>query len=378
MEYYDIIIIGAGIAGCGLVYNLQQSMFKGSVLLIDKRDIGSNESYGYRIVLEDTIKKYKINYTHIYKGLKIGSNNQVYFTVANKFYLINYKKTCSKLLSASKMSFKKEQAIYVNGNYLKTEKENYKFKYLIDCTGTSFFLKKQLSQRLPFRYWIGHTKILENTPKIKDDCMYYMFDDNGFMEDFYPLKNKILQGDWQYTKKIDFNMISPSPNTLLKNISSPKVIKEFYSVDPVSPLLPNTYKNYAFLGDSFSNSTPSSGVGIEPTLESSRMLAYAICKNNLKLYSNLWNKKYFNTYILSLTSRLDRYHNTSFIEGIKKYPKNTKALKILGKNPTAFIDHLMNRPNFQITKEIGNIYPNRQKLFLLFYYLYLRFIYFLK
>ena len=62
MEYYDVIIVGAGIAGCGLAYNLKRIGYKGSVLVIDKKEPGANAAYGYRNIEGDIVEEFNLNY----------------------------------------------------------------------------------------------------------------------------------------------------------------------------------------------------------------------------------------------------------------------------------------------------------------------------
>src|SRR3989339_511655 len=227
MKEYDVIIIGAGIAGTGLAYNLNKECPEKKVLIIDAKEPGSNASYGYRNIMESLQKEYNFPYEHMYKGMKIGIEDKIFFTLNRKFYFINYKKICNKLLRESKAEFKKGFAKEFNSKILKTDKENYKFKYLVDCSGSSFFIKKKLRHKLPFRYWMAKTRVLKNELKDKD-YYYYQFHDSGYFEDIYPLKNKTLQGDWQYTEKRDLNLLKPIENQLYKKlISKPKIIKEY-------------------------------------------------------------------------------------------------------------------------------------------------------
>jgi len=38
---------------------------------------------------------------------------------------------------------------------------------------------------------------------------YHQFGENNFLEDFYPLSNKVIQGDWWYVDKINFGLQVP-------------------------------------------------------------------------------------------------------------------------------------------------------------------------
>ena len=66
---------------------------------------------------------------------------------------------------------------------------------------------------------MAKTRVLKNELKDKD-YYYYQFHDSGYFEDIYPLKNKTLQGDWQYTEKRDLNLLKPIENQLYKKLIS--------------------------------------------------------------------------------------------------------------------------------------------------------------
>ncbi len=372
MQNYDLIIVGAGIAGCGLAYNLKRMGYKGSVLIIDKEEVGANAGYGYRNTSENIVKEYNLPYEHIYKGVKVGLFDKTYFTLNRKFYFIDYKKACKHLLKNSYAEFKKEKAIKQNKNILETDKNKYGFKVLADCSGHYFFAKRLHNQQLPFRYWVGKTKVLKN--RLKDTNHHYsQFNDSGYFEDIYPLKNKTLQGDWQYTKKIDFSLIeSPKKNLYKKYFSDPKIIREDYVVIPCVPAFPLVYKNITYLGDSFGNASTSAAEGISTTLKTSEILASAIKKQNLTYYERNWKRRYLETYIRYLTSKYYNYHSSELIKKIKKIPKKEKVILVLKKHPEFFENMLTSNPDPSIPIEIAKEYPRRHKLFLLYYYLYLK------
>ncbi len=374
MEYYDVIIIGAGIAGCGLAYNLKRIGYKGSVLVIDKEGVGANAAYGYRNTTKEIIKEYNFPYIKKFKGVKVGAYDDILMTVNKDYYFFDYTKICSSLLKKSGASFHKEIAISTNHKKIITSNKKYSFKYLIDCSGANFFLKKRFKQQLPFRYWIGKVRKLKNkSSELDKDYFYFLFDDEGFLEEIYNLNTGILHGYWQYTKKINFNLIHAPENTLLKKyVSNLNIDCEYKVIGPCTPAFPLAFKNYAFLGDSFGNATTSSASGILPGLDSSKILADAIDKNNLRYYQKEWKKRYIPSYLPYLISRLDRFNNPIFIKKIKQYPKNSKVAKILSNYPEVFVNILENKTSIVFPEEIKKMFPKRQKLWQLYYYLYLK------
>ena len=374
MEHYDVVIIGAGIAGCGLAYNLNKMGYNGSVLVIDKEVPGANAAYGYRNTTKEIIDEYQIPYKKKFNGLKVGSYDEIYLTVDKDYYFFDYKSACTSLLKKSNAEFKKETAKETNNNLIITNSNKYKYNKLIDCSGSNFFLKRKLNQYIPFRYWIGQVRILNNKPtKLDKNYYYFLFDDEGYLEEIYPFNNKILHGHWQYTKSVDFNLINPPEKTLLKKyINNPKIEIKYNVVGPCSPCFPISSKNYAYLGDSFGNATTSSAVGIWPALDSSKILSSTILKGNLKSYEKKWRKNYMSAYVPPLISRLDRFNNSDFIKKIKKYPRNSEVAKMLKKYPELFIDILDNKNKIKLPEEIKRMFPKHQKIWQLYHYFCLK------
>src|SRR3989338_5710522 len=97
MESYDVVIVGAGIAGTGLAYNLKQICPEKSVLVIDRKEVGSNAGYGYRITFGEMIERYNLPYHHVYNGIKMGLFWEEPLILNDSFYLVNYKKICRHL-----------------------------------------------------------------------------------------------------------------------------------------------------------------------------------------------------------------------------------------------------------------------------------------
>ena len=380
MESYDVIIVGGGIAGTGLAYNLSKICPEKSVLVIDKNEIGGNFAYGYRTLDKESVESYKLPFSYKYKGLKLGVHDEILASANKEIYLVDYKEVCNNMISRSRAKFRKEVAFDVTKNTLITNKARYNFKYLVDCSGIGFFLKKKLKHNLPFRYWVGRTRLLNNNIKemgLDKDYFYYTFDDDGYVEDIYPLNGRILQGDWQYLDKINFNLIRVPERNFFKKIKNPNIIRETRSVIPCAPVLPLVYRNYAFLGDCFGNTTASSAIGLKLNLESSKMLSNAILNNNLKLYENEWKKKYLNLFISHLAFRLDRY-NSSIFKAFKNYPCNRELIKLVEECNYSdfFIESLLEtKKPPKLPRKINDKFPKIQKIFLLYHFLSLKFKY---
>jgi len=321
MEHYDVIIVGAGIAGTGLAYNLYQEGYKGSVLVIDKNQIGENiKQFRYRNTFKEVIDEYNLPFEHKFKGLKMGTCDKIYSTIDHSFYFVDYTKICSAMLKCSNADFHNAKAECINNKILVTDKSKYEFKYIIDCSGNTFFLKNSLNRPKPFKYFIGNLNIYKGKVKKSSNYFYFLSEKRGFVEDVYPLHGKILQGEWQITSIVDFNLIKPVSQYFKTIIENPSLVSREQVFYPISPVLPLTYKYYALLGDSFGNATPSTGEGIRPILDSSKLLASSIKKSNLKAYEKDWKNKYLGVYLRNLAFKMDISNRLDVIKVLKDYP----------------------------------------------------------
>lgn len=324
MDEYDIIIIGAGIAGCGLAYNLKKIDYQGKILIIDKKEIGANAAYGYRNTFKKIIKEYNIPYEHKYKSISFGTYKKIFSEIHSDFHFFNYKKACKHLLKNSNAQFKKEGAVALGKNIIKTDKTVYKFKYLIDCSGRNFFAKKILKHKLPFKYWIGKTYELKG--KLKNiDSYYFFLNSEGFLDEVYPLKNKTLRGLWRYGNEKHFNHfpLSPISEKLTMNFQKKE---SGIALIPCTPSLPIVQNNIAFLGDSFGNASTSTAEGVSPILETSKILARNIKNNTLKNYEKEWKKKFLSSYLKKLATKSDTKTRLEFLKILKNNPKTFMQL----------------------------------------------------
>ncbi|MCH7850102.1 MAG: FAD-dependent oxidoreductase [Nanoarchaeota archaeon] len=379
MEYYDVIIIGGGIAGCGLAYNLKRIGYTGSVLMIEKNEIGFNEKYGTRTMFEEIINEYNFKPLKTFKGIKIGFDDEPFITIKTPVYLVEYKRACEQLFKKSNANYKMECVVDVKGDIIVTENNSYHSKYIIDCSGTSFFLRKKLKLALPFRYWVGDVSILRNNINIESDHIYYNYGDkHGYIEEINISPKYITHGYWQYVKNIDFSQIKPPEKTFYKkHLVNTQIIKKAKVIIPATPVLPLVYKKIAFFGDSFGIASSSTAYGTGPILDSSKILSIAIKKGDLKYFERVWCKKYFKSYFRSILSKYDGYHDldSKFIQKLKKYPSFSKpAKRFFTINKGEDLLKLFKDPTHQIRmpKEVIKMFPKRKIIFLSIYYIYLK------
>ncbi len=368
---YDAVIIGSGIAGAGLAYNLRGSGLK--VLVLDNKNSSSDETYRVRNTFPEIVEKYRLPVQKKMKGIKIGSYQDIYLKLEMPMYLLDYEDCCNDLLSRSGAVFKKEKAIDLRSNHLLTDKGKYRYKNLIDCSGKGFFLRKKLNLNLPFRFWLGDLRVYENSESIEEDYFYYMFGDKGFFEDLYFHNNKIICGRWQYTADLNFNNIEKTRRTLADMYTDQKHITQTGAIIPCTPAFPIVIKkrNIAFLGDSFGNASTASAEGIRFILDSSEILAKAIRLGDLGIYEKLWKKTYFRIYMVHLASRLDRY-TSHWLKKLIPYPQNQDIIRLFSKYPSAMKSFIKTSRKIKLPKEVSSKYPVYQKISLLLNYLKLQ------
>jgi len=370
---YDVVIVGAGIAGCGLAYNLKRLGYKGSVLVIDKEKLNvKNKSY--RITFKDTVEKYKLPYEKDYSYLKFHLPGGEIIDIKVKSFLLEYGKTCKFLLQNSDCEFRNEQAINVKESNLVSDKSSYDFKYLIDCSGNNFFVKRLLGETLPMKYWVGFSKILESQNN-RVRSFHYFFHEDGCFEDIYQVKDELMYGYWKYTNDADLKLEGESRYDFVENlIEGKKVIKKFVNVVPCAPMFPLIKEKIAFLGDSFGNATTSSAEGIKPILDSSEILAEAIMQSDLKFYERVWKDRYLNSYIRFLALKMARYPDSPFWKSLKErfLPKNLAIYDYLKKDPYTLFKILRNDGSFEMPAEFKKCFSKLNYVILASIYLNLK------
>ncbi|MBN1502349.1 FAD-dependent oxidoreductase [Candidatus Woesearchaeota archaeon] len=316
----DIIILGAGIAGCGLAYNLSRRIGSKRIKIIDPLD-RKKGLHNLRGTFHEVIREYNLPYEHIFKGVCFGDHRKKYLVVNEKLFIIDYNKICNYLLSRSNIKLIKEKALSLENNSLITDKKKYKYQYIIDCTGMAFFARRLLKLPLPKIYMYGNRRVIIG--KIEpDEYVNFLSEPDGYVEEFYTLNNKILQGDWGISQKVDLSKITPRPYSFYHRIEDRKIASKEFVMYPISPVMPLKYRNIAFLGDAFGNATPSTGEGIRPILDSSKILARAIELENLDYYQNQWKQRYLDSYLKNLITKLDLKNRVSILKVLQKNTDN--------------------------------------------------------
>ncbi len=375
MEQFDIIIIGAGIAGCGLACNLRRAGYSGSVLIIDKNEVGFNSKE--RIIAADkfdAVTEYGFPVKHVFKGFRIGSINNVIATIPGKVYVTDYKAITGKLLEESQYPFRKEQAVHLEKkNVLITDKARYHYRFLADCSGVNSFVRTLYGFPKPFRYWIAVRKKLKKWPPFYDKNYYYNLMDsrNRYLDEFLFTGTHLDYCKWQNTDiRTIKRVVQDGKEGFITSIPGEGFIpKGDFFYFPGNPVFPLVHRNIAFLGDAFGNTPPQSAFGVDMILKTSKILANAILKENLRRYEKEWMSQYFKLYLKHLTLRIDRSNNPAYLDRLKKYPDIQKVCAVLKKYPREFMSLMQNHSEFDIPKELRKLYPARQLFFLAWHFL---------
>lgn len=376
-KIYDVVIVGAGIAGCSLAYELKKRKKNLSVLVLDKNSPGYNADYGYRSVTKKLADKYSLKYDYKFKGLKIGTDDETHFTVNNDFCFVNYSDVCNDFLNKSKADFVSDLAIDVKNKTLITKNHTFNFNFLVDASGANFFLRNKFNLAKPDRFWVGITKVLKNEG-FNDDFYYHNFSDSEYLEDCYCLGDKILHGDWAYLKEVDFSKIEIPEKTLYsKHLAGFKVERTFRSVIPCSFVPPLINKNMVSFGDSFGFALTSSAIGMKPILESSSILAKSLVLGDLNIFQTFWEKNHLDNYSKFLVSKFDGFNNSKIMEKIKSYPRRTEVIKKMASNPMSFMDVFEGRINSDYLSKLNSMFPKKRLIFQIYYYFILRARYFI-
>lgn len=339
-------------------------------MLLDKLSLAANKAHNTKTVFRKLLDEYGIEAYHEYKGIVFAGYNDR-FTIKHPAYSVKYDAMCNHLLSGSNAVFRQEKAIDVHDDILITDKSRYRFRYLVDCTGRSFFLRKKFKLPVSTRFWLANLSILKNNTDIGTDYLYWLTDEKGYFEEFCPFKDHLAVGDYQYTDSLDFKKITPPKNLLRDTLVKKKIVLEkSFGIIPNSPHFPMVFRErYIFLGDSFGNAATGSAYGTEPILETSKILAWCIKENRLGMYEKLWKQKYLEAYIRYLAMKYDSYNNSALLEKIKAYRNKQSIMRFFKKNPDVALKFLMD-PSYviDIKKYAHYKSPFLQKLFRLYYY----------
>ena len=299
---YDVIIIGAGIAGATCGYLLKKQNKK--VLIIEKEKIKNKDKLcgglltkkSYDLFFEIFENKKELNFQH--QNNFIINNLDKKITIENDFYSI-YRKDLDDYVLNKYLNIGGEiidginsYTLKINSNTLILDNHTYKYKYLIGADGVFSNLRKLITGRIQNRNFAY--EIVSDKKSILEVYFFNKFKGYGWIIPNY--KNSMIGvGDVSQSTKIDIyldnflNVINVKKNNLRGAFL------------PTGDDIYLNYKNIFFVGDSAGLISPIIGEGIYYALLSSKILSENIEKNYklkcFKMIHQIRREKYIKKFI---------------------------------------------------------------------------------
>ncbi len=345
MDFYDVIIIGAGPAGLSLTRNLANSDLK--ILLLDKKknaeDILYNSAGSFidpkklkipHKVLHDiyslrfnSMHNHSVKHGHAYV---INKRLLLHFlekeSLKNKFLTIEYN---IKIKNISLENSKIRSITYLKKNVVKHASA----KIFVDCSGNNSVLANKLN--LYSSKYIQALGIEYLVPLKKESTVSELFVTSNLKGGYgwiFPLNSKTAIVGYGTLIKENFSNMDKIIRSLwdFKHIQEKcelKVLEKHLAVLKTGPPLNHLVKNNLVLfGDSGLQANPLIGEGIRFILNTSTIIAFwvkkALLENNLKLLKNYekeWKHKYYAKFKLAFKLQHKfKYsvYNDSFLDDI--------------------------------------------------------------
>lgn len=336
---YQLVIVGGGLAGSTLAWELKKIGFMGRVLLIEKK-LGSQGAYGYRNIHPQFVSRYGFEVVSTYQGLRDGlrvGNKVTWCDMTHTFQFIHYEKACRKLVEESEVETISDfcQNLNLQNKTIQVGNDFISFEYLIDATGNAMWSRRQLHLPLPQWFYVGLTwkipldTIYKMPTQIEKSWFIYYSEDTGYMEDYYIVDNHLCIGIWDYSVSVKKQLGFKSTGLLDQfTFARPLLLEEGIPVVIVAePKFPLVYGPIAYLGDSGGMATPASSEGTTPIFEGAQALAH-ILKSDLPLtqYQSNFLKKNGSKYAFHKAFKEDlTAFNKIFME-IREYPEVYRKL----------------------------------------------------
>lgn len=342
----DVLILGGGIAGAALSFNLRRKGYAGKILIMERERAGSNIGYGYRNTFREVIESYDLPFVRVYSGLRdgvISKGGLFWCDVDAPLYFYDYSAACESLLARSDVELHVDTAVDIDekASILQGSKGPVEYRVMVDCTGYRAWSRARLGLPIPEKYYVGRTF---RVPKARsaslpdiytEDRIIWYFESGGYTEEIYALGDELLGGIWDFSKSPEKRLEVRNDGLLAKFGFNPLLDpgKMTPVVLPSEPAFPMFFRNIAYLGDSCGQATPSSSEGTRPILEASEVLAEVIVSgSDLSEYQRRWVRKNLLAYSLhkAFKDRIEEFN--LFFERIRGYPDLYRDL-ILNKLP---------------------------------------------
>ncbi len=259
-NHYNVIIVGAGLAGLSAARSLKGM---DGVLLVDKRPIGSDPNPPHETLLPYIEQMgYERAVVSRFRTMNIRTSTGMY---TMKFFqphcTLDYVKLCELIYSKSDAEFRLGTAEAIDGRRLKVDGETLVAEFLIDCSGWRSLITSDLagSNFGPIRMTSAISTTVRRPEDI--DTPTYFFDSRiiqrggGFV---IPFGDQALVGLASYVGQED---LRPNLNRLLKAAGAkPGVVSRDFI--PNHGLRPLVVGNVFAVGDAAGQSKPVRGKGI--------------------------------------------------------------------------------------------------------------------
>ena len=263
---YDVIIIGAGLAGCYIGREIKDER---DVLIIDKSKEVKVDSGIVSTDYDDFLPKSFVK-KQIKKISLISENGtEVALRQKSPYAYLLKRKSLSKYLRKNldiRIETPWKIDIFEDHVHVWTDHGDYKAKMVIGADGANSFTRKQMGIKSPDIY----TGVMASAP-IRKRRGIDVFLNKNYSESFYA---------WYIESNGEYGLISKHPKQKFDNLKKDKEFKNtsFYS----RPIALGPVKSYNFrsilVGESCGQVKPISGGGIIYTLKSSKKALKAINK----------------------------------------------------------------------------------------------------
>lgn len=332
LKHYDVIIIGAGIAGQSCAKNLINS--KHSVLLIESNPNFQNKACAGGLTKKD--KRYIPSKYYegrsqkgsvVFKKQKVLTNQPVITPLSRSKYLEEGLKEITA--SSNIQVLIPNKIVKINDNNIQiADRKIISFDYLIGADGTFSTVRKHLGLNRK-KLWIGIQYRTENINKENISEIHLKENTSGYYW-IFPKKDYCSVGIWSFLddttpdevrRKLDDFLKENNLNKIPDSLSSGTVNSVYYGYK---------FKNIYLAGDAAGLTPGLTGEGIYPALLSGKLIAQEILKkkkDTKEMKKHLMNKYTMDMFANLLSNRLLR--KIFFNIGIRMFRSRFLQKKIL-------------------------------------------------
>ena len=357
-EYYDVIIIGGGVAGLSTAANITDE----KVLLLEKDRIKTEEKKYLRFTYMDAVERLGLSNSIIQKYDKLSLRTITNEKIEVSYYddvlalvdlgklhhnLKNYVekkqeiREKSKVVDVKQYDDKLELKVLADGS----EKIFYS-KYLVDASGVNFFTRKKFNLTCPNFYchclestneggYIGDEKTLTfvvPSERFKFGICIFPYEMNNYSIGLTDSSKLLSTPKKRYKEFIEQTKKNLGFDDILYE---GEISNHQMGVLPMGLTAPMTFGRVCYVGDVLSQIAPWMVEGVRPIVEASIMCSDAVSsafKNQdvklLEKYSNDWNSTYGEIY--NRLNIIDKWNRTTdvWLDSFKQMSKMARIDKV--------------------------------------------------